>query len=169
MTSISKIRQVCAGVDGPAQRGMTLIEVLVTLVLISVGLLGVAALQMASLRHNQEAYVRSQASVLAGDILDRIRADSIGFRAGRYDVGFNGTGQAGTTAGRDLTAWQAEIDRLLPGGAANAAGRIERDAANVVTITLQWSERPYGMGEEEEEEEEGENLQLPTFQTRSEI
>lgn len=161
------------------QRGMTLVEVLVTLVLISVGLLGVAALQMASLKNNQDAYVRSQASVLAGDILDRIRADVIGFRAGRYDVGFNETGQEGTTAGRDLAAWQEAIDQLLPGGGDNSAGRIERDAAtNVVTVTLRWSERPLApyrqddaeeTEEEEGEEGEDEDLRLSTFQTRSEI
>src|SRR6185503_2164519 len=51
-----------------AQTGMTLVEVLVTLVLISVGLLGVAALQLTTLKNNQESYVRSQAAMLAADI-----------------------------------------------------------------------------------------------------
>jgi type IV pilus assembly protein PilV len=151
-----------------AVRGMTLIEVLVTLVLISVGLLGVAALQLTSLKGNQEAYVRSQASALAGFILDRMRANPQAFRAGAYTVDLNGTGTAGTTAGRDLAAWQAEINRLLPGGNTNAAGSIAPDPANpnIVTITIRWSERQdeatfRTSGSTEET--------LPTFQTRTEI
>jgi type IV pilus assembly protein PilV len=144
---------------------MTLIEVLVTLVLISVGLLGVAALQLTSLRGNQEAYVRSQASALAGYILDRIRANPQAFRADAYNVALNGVGTAGTQAWRDLTAWQAEIDRLLPGGGAISGGSIARNG-NVVTITIQWSERQDSStfrtsGTTEETR--------PTFQTRTEI
>src|SRR5690606_31720765 len=115
-----------------------------------VGLLGVAALQMTSLRNNHEAYFRSQASILAGDILDRIRANSNAFRVGQYDADFNATGTAGTTAGRDLEDWQDDIDRVLPGGAANAAGRIERNGS-IVTITIRWSERPQGDADEDDD------------------
>jgi type IV pilus assembly protein PilV len=145
-------------------RGMTLVEVLVTVVLISVGLLGVAALQLTSLRGNQEAFIRSQASALAGFILDRMRANPQAFRADAYTVAINGIGTAGTTARIDLQAWQAEIDRLLPGGA-NAGGSIARNG-NVVTITIQWSERQdqstFRVNGTTEET-------LPTFQTRTEI
>ena len=48
-----------------SQRGTTLIETLVALVVLSVGLLGIAALQMTSLRNNRGAHLRSQAQVLA--------------------------------------------------------------------------------------------------------
>lgn len=122
------------------QAGVTLVEILVTVVLISVGLLGIAALQMASLRGNQEAHVRAQASVLAADILDRMRANSLAFRAGEYDASYNGTGTTGTRAGGDLTSWQGAIDRTLTGSASDAAGRIQRNG-NVATVTVRWSER----------------------------
>lgn len=127
------------------QRGMTLVEVLVTLIVISVGLLGVAALQLTTLKSNQEAYIRSQASALSNFILDRMRANQSAFAAGEYDVDFNGVGVSGTTAGDDLAAWQAQIDRLMPGGNLpegddDAAGRIERDG-NIVTVEIRWSER----------------------------
>jgi type IV pilus assembly protein PilV len=95
--------------------GVSLVEVLVTLVLTSVGLLGVAALQVTSLKGNKEAYIRSQASVLAADILERMRANYAGFRSGEYTTEFNGVNDASTVAGRDLAAWQADIDALLPG------------------------------------------------------
>jgi len=128
------------------QRGFTLIEILITVVLISVGLLGIAALQLTTLRSNQEAYVRSQASVLSADILDRMRANATAARNGQYVVGYNGTGDATTRAGRDLEAWQAVIDTTLPGGNDVAAGRIEQTAGtNIFTITIQWQERATGV------------------------
>lgn len=125
------------------QSGMTLIEVLVTLVIMSVGLLGIAALQLTTLKGNQEAYVRSQASVLASYIIDRIRANQRGFVDGHYDaIALGGNGPSGTTAREDLDRWQAEIDRLLPGGAAVSNGSITRIAGTfTITVTLQWRER----------------------------
>ena len=126
-----------------AQRGMTLVEVLVTLVLTSVGLLGVAALQLTSLKSNQESYVRSQAAMLAADMLDRMRSNQVGFIAGNYDMANDATastGTAGTVAAADIAAWQATINRLLPGSDADAAGRVVRND-HIVTITIRWRER----------------------------
>src|SRR5687768_17421752 len=73
-------------------RGFTLVEVLVTVVLISVGLLGLAALQLTTLRGNHDAYARSQASILAANILDCMRTNPMAFRHGSYDVDYNGEG-----------------------------------------------------------------------------
>ena len=56
-------------------RGFTLVEVLVALVVLSIGLLGVAALQLTSLRSNHSSAMRSQATFLAYDIIDRMRAN----------------------------------------------------------------------------------------------
>ncbi len=152
-----------------AQRGMTLVEVLVTMVIISVGLLGVAALQLTSLKSNQESYVRSQAAMLAADILDRMRANQTGFAAGHYDMandasGFDQAGTAGTAAADDITTWQATIDRLLPGADDEAAGRIVRTNNRIVTITIRWRER-----EEQATTRSYDPASLPMFQTRSEI
>lgn len=151
-----------------AQHGMTLVEVLVTMVIISVGLLGVAALQMTSLKGTQESYVRSQAAMLAADLLDRMRANQVGFRAGNYDMaadasGFDQSGTAGTLAAADIAAWQATINRLLPGSDADAAGRVVR-TGNIVTITIRWRER-----EERATARSYDPATLPTFGTRSEI
>jgi type IV pilus assembly protein PilV len=144
------------------QRGFTLVEILVTLVVISVGLLGIAALQLTTLRGNQESYVRSQASVLANDIMDRMRANPLAVRRGEYVVELNETESVNPRAAADLTAWQASIDQLLPGGIDTAAGMIVRDG-NVVTVTIQWRERPEGTGPAATENG------LRSFSTRSEI
>ena len=150
------------------QVGMTLVEVLVTLVLTSVGLLGVAALQLTTMKSNQESYVRSQATMLAADMLDRMRSNQVGFIAGNYDMandatGFDQAGAAGTVAADDIAAWQAAINRLLPGSDGDAAGRIVRND-RIVTITIRWRER-----EERSTASTYDAASLPTFQTRSEI
>jgi len=154
--------------SSPAQAGMTLIEVLVTLVLISVGLLGVAALQLTTMKNNQESYVRSQATMLAADMLDRMRSNQVGFIAGNYDMatdasGFDQAGASGTAAADDIAAWQASINRLLPGSDGDAAGRIVRND-RIVTITIRWRERA-----ERSTASTYDPASLPTFQTRSEI
>ena len=151
-----------------AQDGMTLIEVLVTLVLMSVGLLGVAALHLTSLKGTQESYVRSQAAMLAADILDRMRSNQAGFTTGNYDMaddasGFDQAGAPGTVAADDVAAWQAAINRLLPGADDEAAGRIVR-VDRIVTITIRWRER-----EEQATTRTYDPADLPMFQTRSEI
>ena len=56
--------------------GFTLLEVLITLIVLSVGLLGLAGLQTMSLRNNHDVYLRSQATIQAYDLIDRMRATS---------------------------------------------------------------------------------------------
>jgi type IV pilus assembly protein PilV len=144
-----------------AQGGMTLVEVLVTLILISVGLLGVAALQLSSLRSNKDAYVRSQASALAGDILDRMRANQ--YKANEYVAALNGTGTG--SAVNDVDTWQKAIDMALPGtddirgGSIAVSGNLQ--TGQVVTITIQWGERG--------DFDSGVAAQTMRFVTRSEI
>lgn len=62
------------------QQGFTLIEVLVATLVLTVGILGVAAMQMVSFQTNQSAFARSQAIYLAQDIFDRIRANAVGYQ-----------------------------------------------------------------------------------------
>ncbi|MFL6713216.1 MAG: type IV pilus modification protein PilV, partial [Sulfurifustis sp.] len=67
-----------------ASQGFTLVEVLVTLVVLSIGLLGLAMLQLESLKHNTDAYFRTQATMLAYEIIDRMRANVDAARGGSY-------------------------------------------------------------------------------------
>lgn len=70
-----------------AQAGTSLLEVLIAVVVLSLGLLGLAGLQVAGLRVNQGAMQRSQATMLAYDVFDRMRSDRTAALAGKYDVG----------------------------------------------------------------------------------
>lgn len=55
--------------------GFSLVELLVTMIIVSVGVLGVASLQIRSLQQNREAFFRAEASYLANGMMDRIRAN----------------------------------------------------------------------------------------------
>ena len=84
-----------------AQRGVSLLEVLITVLVLSVGLLGLAALQATGTKFNHGAYLRTQATALAYEMSDRMRTNIDGdFTTGLGD-GFNaGAGPAcGVTLG----------------------------------------------------------------------
>lgn len=124
--------------------GLTLIEVLVSLVVVSIGLLGVAALQMRTLTNNYDALLRSQASVLAADIADRMRANPRAVRPASgesdYEMGF-GKPQGGTDlsqARQDVVDWKKELDARLPEG---DGALIINEKTGWVTIQVRWGER----------------------------
>ena len=58
------------------QQGLTLIEILVTVLVLAIGMLGMAAMQSTSIKLSYESYLRTQASLLSYDLIDRIRANS---------------------------------------------------------------------------------------------
>jgi len=114
-------------------RGFTLIEILVTVVVLSIGLLGLAGLQAVALKFNSTAYQRSQATSLAYDITERMRANATAARAGAYDVNFGFTDPGASN--RDLSEWRQALINTLPAG----TGRIVRNG-NVFQITIQWDD-----------------------------
>lgn len=117
-------------------RGFTLIEALVALLALSIGLLGVAGLQLAGLRANVGASWRTQGTYLAYDILDRMRANRD--RRTDYEIGLGAAPAGSTTAATDLQAWKAHLADTLPGG----EGTVTVDGADntEVTITVQWDD-----------------------------
>ncbi len=120
-------------------RGFTLIEVLVALLVLSIGLLGVAALQLTSLRSNHSSSLRSQATLLAYDIVDRMRANQTAATAGSYDIALAGTSAGGTVALDDLVRWKQNLTNTLPAGQ-GAVARTGVGPATKFTITVQWDD-----------------------------
>ncbi|MDH0500299.1 type IV pilus modification protein PilV [Stutzerimonas stutzeri] len=97
--------------------GFTLIEVLIALVIISVGLIGLAALQARALQFNQGSYLRSQANVLAYDIIDRMRINRRQAQVGAYDIAITASAPTGPSlAERDLAGWLELLAGALPAG-----------------------------------------------------
>ncbi len=121
------------------QRGVSLIEVLVAMVVLSIGLLGVGALQTSGLRVGQSSFYRAQAAQFATDMADRMRANLGDAR--NYGLAITDPAPTGTTVlDRDRADWLTKL-RTLPGG----GGAIAVDlGTNTVTITVQWDDSRAG-------------------------
>lgn len=117
------------------QLGFSLVEVLVTMVVVALGLLGFAGLQANSLRSNTVALQRSYATMLAYDIIDSMRANAAAARAGSYH---NPPAVANAMAAADLVRWNAAIAANLASG----SGTVAVDGNNRVTITITWRQNP---------------------------
>ena len=141
-----------------ASQGFTLVEVLVSLVILAVGLLGLAMLQTTGLRNNTNSYSRTQATYLAYDLVDRMRANAVGFSAGNYFVSNTGaisivgtssyscnqstsptcacdTGACSSSAlaQYDLGQWYYRLDTQLP-GAKDAANQASPQRATIASV-----------------------------------
>ena len=120
------------------QHGFTLIEVLVSVVILSIGLLGLAGLQTTGLRNNQSAYFASQAAIYANDIFERMRInrieaidnDAYNIAAGT-DANENGT----SIAEQDLNEWRTLVKNNLPGGDSSVANN-----SGKVTVIVTWDD-----------------------------
>lgn len=125
------------------ESGFTLLEVMVAVFILAVGLLGLAQLQVTALKHNQTAEFRTQASLLAGDILDRMRANQAGAHAGNYAIalGDDPPANPNNIANADLIAWFDNLENYMPNGAGQiACGAYNPLAEFVCDITITWTE-----------------------------
>jgi type IV pilus assembly protein PilV len=117
-------------------RGFTLIEVLIALLLLSIGVLGLAGLQLKALKFNQTAAVRSQATFLAYSIADCMRANRDAAKAGSYNLAMDATAGTGTSISAvDLANWRSALKTQLPSGNGSITS-----SGDVFTITVQWDE-----------------------------
>ena len=121
------------------QGGFTLLEILIALLVLSIGLLGMAGLQATSLRNSHDAYVTTRATYLAHDMADRMRANRSALAT--Y-TGLSGVSHDCVTvscsptdiAENDISEWLAEV-QTLPGGQGNIV-----QAGSLFTITVMWDE-----------------------------
>jgi type IV pilus assembly protein PilV len=123
--------------------GFTIVEVLVALVVLSVGMLGIAGLYVTTLRASGSALYRTQAVSLATDMADRIRANPLGgdsysgAGANRNCVAGGVDCSAQQMAEDDVFRWRQQLT-VLPG----ANGAVARVAGppQAYTITVSWTE-----------------------------
>ncbi len=140
------------------QRGLSMIEILVTLVIVAVGALGLAGMQLMALKFNKEASVRSIATELTMELSDRMRLNIAGVSATKYDrsLGYTaalstavadpGCGKtqdctSTTLAQLDLHDWLDAIATALPGG----TGSVIPVAGNksVYQLVVMWMEKSF--------------------------
>ncbi len=117
------------------QSGTTLLEVLITVVLVSVGLLGLAGLQLATVQNTNSAGERFEATTLAQDVLERMRANRLQALNGDYNLDMGDAPAAAGLVATDLDEWMAALQTLPQGD-----GAITVDAAGLVTIAIQWTD-----------------------------
>lgn len=128
-------------------KGFTLLEVMIALVISAVSLLGLASLQAQSLSFNQSAYIRSQATYFAYDMLEKMRMNKTVANSGSYDLATTdvpnsstcyGTGSTCTTAdfaNADKYEWYSLLSTTLP----NGKGSVSRAGTpTIITIIVQW-------------------------------
>jgi len=122
------------------QKGFTLLEVLVAIVVLSVGLLGLAGLMASSVRNTHSAYQRTQAAWLAYDAIDMMRANRTAAlaAANNYNIPLGTAASASSgLAGPDITGWKTTLATTLPAGDGSVAVTAATGAA---TVIVQWND-----------------------------
>ncbi|MEJ1464681.1 MAG: type IV pilus modification protein PilV [Candidatus Sedimenticola sp. (ex Thyasira tokunagai)] len=133
-------------------KGFTMIEALISLLVLSVGLLGLAALQTGGIKFNQDAYVRTQATNLAYGAIEWLRINRDDAIAGSYSATYTQAAAydaddsdtyctpGSTTTADAIICWRTNIRDNLPSGslAISAASGTNN---NEFTVTISWSDR----------------------------
>lgn len=132
------------------QKGFSLLEVLVALVVLSIGLLGLAGLQTFAFNFNHQSYERTQATLFLYDIIDRMRAnrDNPGLYATLYATGplpagsypncaVSSCANASDLAVFDINQWKTALSAQK--ALRNGAGQITVNGSTV-TVEIRWQE-----------------------------
>jgi len=139
--------------------GFAMMEVLVTIIVIAIGAMGLAGLQLTSMKFNKESAIRSKATLLAIELSDRMRSNMAGVKAGYYTENNGYTAaitslaaitapSCGTTtdctsanlANLDLSDWRTSILASLPQGT-GAIVPVGNNDAYAYDIVVMWKEK----------------------------
>ncbi len=134
-----------SGISARAARGFSLIEVLIALIIMSVGMLGIASLYVQSMQAGRTSLFRHNAVTLAGDVADRMRANPTAGVAYAGAGANNNCIAMGTNcsnvqmAAQDILLWQEQADDTLPNGAVTITFDNTVNPP-VYTIAITWDE-----------------------------
>lgn len=128
--------------------GFTMVELMVAILVLAIGLLGLASLQVWGLSGNHNAYLRTQGTMLAQDIAERIRSNLKGdylmggdtckeYAASKKDCGISSCSNA-EMAEYDLTKWCANVTSKLPDGDAKLS---QSPDGSIYNIEVSWKEQ----------------------------
>jgi type IV pilus assembly protein PilV len=112
------------------QRGATLLEALIGILIFSVGILALVGMQALAIKHMSDAKYRSDAAFLANEIIGQMWVN----RASLGSYAFAGTG----TPPAAIDHWVTSIQSVLPGVTAAANLPIITVAGTTVTVTVRW-------------------------------
>lgn len=149
------------------QQGFSLIELLVAVVILAVGILGIAGLQVVALQQNRGAVYRAEATMLANDIMDRVRVNTNTTYTALIDQDPPAATNCGNSscspsemANYDIAQWKCQINDLdadgnpfavcgdfgISGALPNGAGAIDK-SGGVYEVTVQWTDRSGNVSE----------------------
>lgn len=119
------------------QAGLSLLEVLIAVIVLSLGLIGLAGLQMNALRNSEGAMERSMAVVESYSIIDAIRIDPQAASSGGFNLALDADPAGGTFAGNELVKWRTRLQNQLGAGASGSVAC----ADSLCIITVDWSDQ----------------------------
>jgi type IV pilus assembly protein PilV len=139
------------------QRGVSLLEVLISLVIVGIGVLGLIGMQARAMSNQRDSFDRKAAAELLAQITERMRANHLGFMAGGYSSSMLPTDSPASgvscltatpctpaqLATNDVAAWQRSIRERLPAGGAVIApstGTGFGTGSSAMRITMVWRE-----------------------------
>lgn len=127
-----------------SQRGASLLEVMISVLILGIGLLGIAAMQATALRNSQGSLERSQAVIQSYAILDAMRANRERAIAGDYNLPVMtcvAPATGASLAASDLHDWLTALRDPRMGVGSTACGQIQCAGSNGdCIVSVQWSE-----------------------------
>jgi type IV pilus assembly protein PilV len=125
-----------------------MIEVLIAVLVVSIGFLGMAALQAKALSTNNSAMARSMATIASYSILDAMRADVVNAKAGSYSRTVTADDCASASGGNalattQLQAWCTELGNTL-GAVSSTKGTVNCTVVGDCTVTIQFDDSRAG-------------------------
>lgn len=128
------------------QKGFGILEILITVFVLAVGLLGIASLQTLGFRSSQSSYMRTIAAYKSYEMIDRMRANPSGISAGSYNA-ISGIPSASDCTSSscstsqmatfDANQWNTELQGLLPSGQGTVTGA---GSGTVFQVVIRWDE-----------------------------
>lgn len=132
-----------------SQRGASLLEILIAVLILAIGMLGIAALQAVSLRNTQGSSDRTNATIQAYSMLDMLRANRVAARGGQYDQGYLCTVPAETDnrVDSDIALWIGQMQQAM---GSTACGAIDC-GAETCEVKIRWNDSRATQADDAEE------------------
>ena len=120
------------------QSGVSMIEVLITILVSVIGLFSAMQLQLTAVSNTHSSYFRSQAAVLTNGLVDQMRANPTGALASNYNISLSGSAPSGSSVeATDLAQWRADLATAMPGATSSVACVAPTRICNLV---VQWDD-----------------------------